>query len=1678
MCFTSKFHPKQVEQPPHHATPSTPKLTTTISIHLVPKPNSFRINQMLPTSQPSHVLSCTQLPRANEETSDTQSQLMSPTENDTTSRAPDATVSSSQASGNSSSETGEALDELNAEVKSKELAVLSTPPNHVGRANHLHNLSIALLNRHNVTGQIDDLSTGIKNAELAVESAPDETSRGLYLHALAGAIQTRYFQSMLIEDLDAEIRLLEKATQSTPSDDCKSKAVCLQDLGRALRARFDMTQCKEDINSAVAAHSEVVELMQEHDADDRAIALSDLGLALKARLQQSSLIDGPALKAGLEPKDDLGTLITLFREAIHLNSGDNPSQAMFWYNLGMGLFWRYKERPSSTQDLDEAIEAYCAAMQLLEKTSPNRPIALFDYALALEARFEETGSTDDLDDEIRALEKAAESAVDDFPSRAEFLHRLGNVLHARFDLNHDMQDLDASVKARQEAVKLTPVDNQDRGAPLADLGYGLLERYEITAAEEDLNDAIDAYREATHAISTNQQLHIMCLNSISYALRIQFERTGEMDSLEDAITLTKDLLDLPLDNGQRAATLNNLGILLQNMFESTGSLATLEEAIEIHQASTAVSPKWDSSSLVHLSGFSEALRKRHDVLGSMEDLNKAIELGEEVIGHSELDRIHASQYPLMLTNHGMALIKRYELLGRVDDLEKSVKYCKSAADQPSTNVQSLALCSNSLSYCLQVRYQCTGSVSDIDEAVKMSKRALSTITAQDQRRPTFQSNLCQSSMRQLRHKGTMDEDLQELFEMTERMVESVPQGHPNRSMVLNSRSMVVLEMFWRTKSTDYLDALVEACREAVAASESKNSETQASYLREMAEALLVRFERIGESGDLSAAVESAEWAVERISQIHPQYAVFLITRGRCICHRGVHTGSVDDINSSIKILEEAGRLLPEQHPERARCLNNLATSLCVRFSVIGTTDDLNSAIQSIMNSIKSLPAGNQDTAICLSNLGQILAQRFSRTRRKDDIDIAVEVHSRALDITAKDHELYAVCLDNLSSALVMRYYESRCLRDLQLAVSRRREALPLVPEDGPERARHCTNFSVALLEMAKAQGTGSTMEGLLDEAVATSKSAVALTLDTSPRRAEMLLNYGSCLETRFERMDSDADKAEAVKAYEEALGLFICPVQARIISAVRAAQLLYPRDIQRASRTLALAVELLPRSSSHTLLRNDQQFVLSQFHDLGANAAALSFRVGKSVDEAIRLLELGRGVIASLYFSGRTEVTVLEETHPELARRLKLVREEVGRDEHHFFLPGVKSYLHSQAAGRYDASKEFEEVVATIRQRPGFDRFLLGPTSAELKTFASAGPIVYLNASRFGCDALIITAQDIQHLPLSKLSYSELESKAKELSDIRDKDDPISRRHSNARLGKIVEWLWDVAVEEILDRLGFTEMPGDNDVWPKIWWIPVGLLSLFPIHAAGRRANGAGAIDRVISCYAPTARALGHARDRLSTLITLKARPETPKAVLVSMSTTPQRTDLRFAAEEIKRIDELLPFEKATLHQPTKKQVIEAIQHCSIIHFACHGEMDLNPSFSRILFTDWETDPFLVQDMNRANLGHEAQLAYLSACHAGSSKDMFLLDEAMHMTGACHLAGFPSVVGTLWQAMDEYAPLVAQDVYHAMLMEGTLNIREAARGLHFALRRIKTLAEKPRRKDNPWAWAPYIYVGV
>jgi CHAT domain-containing protein len=238
-------------------------------------------------------------------------------------------------------------------------------------------------------------------------------------------------------------------------------------------------------------------------------------------------------------------------------------------------------------------------------------------------------------------------------------------------------------------------------------------------------------------------------------------------------------------------------------------------------------------------------------------------------------------------------------------------------------------------------------------------------------------------------------------------------------------------------------------------------------------------------------------------------------------------------------------------------------------------------------------------------------------------------------------------------------------------------------------------------------------------------------------------------------------------------------------------------------------------------------------------------------------------------------------------------------------------------------------------------------------------------------------------------------------------------------------------------------------------------------------------MDRVVPSYTPTIRALRYARQHSRTPVAAA------QSLIVAMPDTPgDPGPLPNTAEEVDRIYGKLPHPvllsqaSTTSHlataMPTKASVLAHLPDAAVAHFACHSASDpADPSQSMLLLADHATDPLTVASLGPMKLD-AAQLAYLSACRTAFTGALQLLDEAIHLTTAFQLAGFPHVIGTLWEIRDSFAVKLADAFYAAMPAEnGVLDTSRSALALHHAIR-----TARDELHASPVLWAAYLHAGA
>ncbi|RYP41527.1 hypothetical protein DL767_000954 [Monosporascus sp. MG133] len=982
---------------------------------------------------------------------------------------------------------------------------------------------------------------------------------------------------------------------------------------------------------------------------------------------------------------------------------------------------------------------------------------------------------------------------------------------------------------------------------------------------------------------------------------------------------------------------------------------------------------------------------------------------------------------------------------------------------------------------------------NLDEMVELIREELGTTPDGDPARVELLNAL--GAVLFDRYLGTrVLNDLNEAIQVARQVINAIPDDHPERPNSLNTLGIRLGERYSRSEAIADLNEAVQVMRQVVDNPSSGILEP-AGVLYNLGMLLRFKFSRTRDADDLEEAIQVTRRAVNATPTDHPDWVGRVNSLGVQLGDRYSSLRAVCDLEEALQLARRALQEAPDDHPDYPGLLTNLGVLLGHQYSRTAEASDLEEAIGYMRKAVDVTPSDHPRRAMLLSNLGNHLGKRYSRTGATADLEDAIQLSREGIRITPDDDSSKAEYLNNLGIQLGERYLRTGAMADLDEAIHCVQQAVDRTPEDHPEWAIYMNNLAEILGDRYLRIGALADLE----EALRISRQAIDATPETHPHSAKLFANLGNHLSSRYSRTKTKADLEEAIHYTRRGLDSMREDQESRMgqfrIWAGRGVLRCAP-DWQQAYEAAKLTVGLVPKLSSRSLRNTDRQHALSRVVGLASDAAAVALQAGQTPLTALGLLEQGRGVLGTSLEEVRTDVLSLRDREPELAKEFVRLRDELetaATQNSQLEGRSLETSWQARASRRYEAAKDFDELVAKIQKLPGFEDFLLPPTEAEIKAAARCGPIVVVNISKYRCDALLVEPHQIRALALTQLSMEEVEDKA---------------RGGDLDSYEVLEWLWDNVTQPILDALGFTQPPSSNDSWPRVWWIPTGPLSKFPLHAGGYHSaqSAETVLDRVMSSYASSVKALIHGRRR-------RLQPATSsKALLVAMKHTPGNDSLPFAPKEAAMLWELCESMPLQAVEPERrKQDIEShLRDCKIFHFAGHGATDeYDASNSRLILEDGTLRVIELLDMNLVE--RSPFLAYLSACGTGRIKDETSVDESIHLMGAFQLAGFRHVIGTLWEVRDELCVDMARITYEGM-RDGGMTDESVCRGLHQASRTLRdqclerwsesgdesypaernipgtTSGEKPKGApslrdisavDTGLAlWAPYIHFGV
>jgi hypothetical protein len=790
---------------------------------------------------------------------------------------------------------------------------------------------------------------------------------------------------------------------------------------------------------------------------------------------------------------------------------------------------------------------------------------------------------------------------------------------------------------------------------------------------------------------------------------------------------------------------------------------------------------------------------------------------------------------------------------------------------------------------------------------------------------------------------------------------------------------------------------------------------------DIAAVFLTKHEYGGDPADLDHAVRLGEQALETVRDNHPRRPDILRAVAVALHRRYLSAGAEADLDKATTLARWAHNAFPSRQPGFSQTAVDLAAIHLTRHARSGVLAELERAVE-LAESAVTKGCSPEWTA----TLGRAWHARYRVTRALPDLDRAIGLGAGAVSETAASDVARPRRLADLATAHRTRYGISADMADLSEAVDLGAEAVNRTPDGHVDLPWRLSALAEAHLDRYR---VGRHIADL-DLAVELSERAWRLVGGEHPRRVRLA---AACASALLERVDSggqiapnlldalvqDVVESRSAAPVDQVAGLHAVGVLVFAAGKAKMATLVLDSAI-------ALLPSLPPREAGWT----DRQQRVGDRLGLVEAAVSAHCAIGDPAG-AVEVAELGRGVLLADEANTRVDLAELSERQPRLADKFEWVCDRLNT-------PGFP------AGERKRWWSDYGDRLAEIRAVPGFEGFLAAPRLDDLRP--AGGTAVLVNADRYGGHAVLVHASS-DPVTVALPDLRGVDNRVKALLDAVSDGSIAGLLRRRRIVPDILAWLWDAVVAPVVQVLPSSERPH------RVWWVPTGVLGLFPLHAAGYPGQS-GALDALVSSFIPSLRALRDTRQR--------PPAEVRRGLVVAMRHTAGQRDLPGAADEAA----LLPGRRLQDTDAVADSVRAALTSSTWAHFACHAVADpVSPAEGGLLLHD---RTLRLPEIGGLRLA-EAELAYLSACST-ANYGVRHADEVLHLGSAFQLAGFRHVVATLWPLGDAIATEAAQAFYHHLPDSPVAD--SAATVLHRVTRDLRE--SYPHRPD---LWAALVHSG-
>lgn len=1624
---------------------------------------------------------------------------------------------------------GGGKDDREDAITAAKRMLTTTGPTDPGRGAVLSKLSTTYYLKYQQTEGADEIRLAISYAKRAIaETPPDHPDHGTRVENLSTLLDWRTRLDAAMHDLGI---IMDERVLSAQPDSIK----CLGDLATKLYWRHEQTEDAIDKARAAMYESDALGLLPE---TDRPGFLSGLQDGLNLRCQAAVSYARVVLESLPDAHPDRGPLLsdladTLFNRHLETDNMERLQLAISCIqeacahkgtdrihhinNLSTLWFKRY-EHTHVLEDLQKGIRCSEKALSTIPRDHRLRLIMMNNQAVRFRHKFEETRDMDDLQQAIRLVKAVLADTPPRDPVRADVLVSMSDLMALKYQLTQNVDDMRQVVPYAKEALAVTPEGHPERAHRLNGLATKFYWRYKQTALLGDIRQAEFLDEEALRMTelqegAPSRALYLSNLASIRHS---SYQRSGSLDDISAAISLAKEaLLTNPSPRDPIPARyLVQLARYFEHRYNQAGDVDDVRQSV-LYGEEALNELAEDHPARVHLlatlsRGLSALYNEAGDVSGSSDGMANVPPPDLTLIEIPALQLDTKTAAPTRTT--------------AIEHLQQAISFSNEALeatpeDHPDRSARM------QLAETLKSRYEQTMTIPDLKQALFRDEEALAAANVPHPDRHRLLGNLIRNVL--LLPDGLEFEIPVDKLSQYIAYVEEWAAGSYDRSAPL---ACLFFRKYLQTEDGDDLEQAIVFIGEALEGEGPRDKQRRRVCLTLQALTMFHRFQDKGDINDLERAILSGE---ENLSLTVPEDNGQTPGERQWVDHYGFlagcfwakfrHTGDLADLDREIHYREQSLASVP---PGRALAVKirqrELSRRLRSRYDHTQQMADLTRAIWCGEEGYE-LPTVDDAT-----NLYILLLRRYERSGDTTDLEQCITYAATALDASPLDADedyTRAGCLTNLAGGLEHRYVQYYEIGDLRRAIALSEESVALVPEGHEYRAGLLAN----LVGMFGLLYTETKDIGDLEKAMRYSEEGLSATKDDRAR-AGVLINLGDILHSKFkgtadveclqrailyaERAleafpadhlargmafldlggryldrahyyDSPDDLERSVFAFKEAWAYTYLMPSERVRAARGAAAvlLLRPGGAMEAYSLLEGAILLLPEVSPRSLAGDQLMSSMYGIHGLAADAASAALEAGIAAAEAMKLLEMSRGIMAGIAIDCRSDLSDLSLTDRGLFNEFNNLRVEIDTPLPEWMAVNYRVPMIEAIRRRREAVDNMADLITKIRNLPGHEEFQLPLSPAKLMSMAADGAIVTFCSSSLRSDAIIVTTSSITSIPLPKLSFTELEAR---LGDgaIAKLSSGTFRTYGarNNSLRDLLLWLWNAAVWPVLQQLKLTATASSEAAdLPHICWIGTGLLGVAPFHAAGDYSRNADPLQNTmsyaVSSYTPTIKALSYAREKDLTILG-RGTDSRSRMLLVTMPVTPGEADLPDVEREVENILKVTKGSIASTHlaQPSADEVLREFESFAAMHLACHGISDSStPSRSHLvlLASDGRADCLSIRRISRRNTATSAQVVYLSACSTAESTGVPFADECLHIASGFQLAGFSHVLASMWSAESKVCVTVSTEFYRA-LFDGTgEGHRKVRTAFHQAVKRVQV-----QHRRSPLKWAPFIHMGA